>query len=100
MGQGLGIEEILGPHRQEVLRLGHRYGAEGFRVFGSVRRQAADDASDVDLLVRWNHRTTLQQIARFHQEVERLLGRRVDLVEEGQLPWAMAPQIEAEALPL
>ena len=38
--------------------------------------------------------------ASLHADLEILLGRKVDLIEEGQLPWALRPQIEAEAVPL
>ncbi len=37
--------------REQILELAHRYGAHNVRVFGSVARGEADDASDVDFLV-------------------------------------------------
>ena len=100
LGRGLGIEEVLLPHRSEILALGRAHGATGFRVFGSVRRREATRASDVDLLVGLVKSASWLDFASLHADLEILLGRKVDLIEEGQLPWALRPQIEAEAVPL
>ncbi|MHB1434862.1 MAG: nucleotidyltransferase family protein [Thermoplasmata archaeon] len=99
-GTGLGIEEILTPHRAEILRLARRYGVRRIRVFGSVRRCEADDRSDVDLLVEWRRGISLLDAARFRVSVGDLLGRRIDTVDEVHLHWAIRPQVLAEAIPL
>ena len=99
-GHGLGIEEILLPHRAEVLRLARKYGARKIRVFGSVRRREADASSDVDLLVDWRPGTSLLDSAGFRVALQELLGRKVDTVEEGFLHWAIRPHVLAEAVPL
>ncbi len=96
----MGIEEILLPFRSEIARLGRSHGALGFRVFGSVRRKEATASSDVDLLVRLRKSASWLDFSSLHSDLESLLGRRVDLIEEGQLPWALRPQVEAEAVPL
>ncbi|HUJ77742.1 MAG TPA: nucleotidyltransferase family protein [Thermoplasmata archaeon] len=96
----MGIEEILLPHRTEVLRLAKRYGAGNLRVFGSVRRREADASSDVDLLVRWRPGASLLDSAGFRVALQELLGRRVDTVEEEFLHWAIRPHVLAEAIPL
>lgn len=100
LGSGLGIDEILTPFRTEVLRVGRAYGALGFRVFGSVRRREANSSSDVDLLVRLRKSASWLDFSSLHADLETVLGRKVDLIEEGQLPWALRPQIEAEAVSL
>jgi predicted nucleotidyltransferase len=41
----------LARMREEILTLAARHGASNVRVFGSVARGDADDASDVDFLV-------------------------------------------------
>jgi hypothetical protein len=100
LGTGLGIEELLLPLRADILRLGRAHGATGFRVFGSVRRREATPSSDIDLLVTLDPSASWLEFASLHAELEALLDRRVDLVEEGQLSWAVRPQVEAEAVPL
>ncbi len=100
IGSGLGIDDLLAPHRSEILRVGRRHGAIGFRVFGSVRRRDATDLSDVDLLVRLRKSASWLDFSSLHADLETILGRKVDLIEEGQLPWALRPQVEAEAVAL
>jgi uncharacterized protein len=100
MGKGLGVEEILRPHESQILSVGRRYGVREFRVFGSVRRREATATSDVDLLVRWKGPVSLLKKAGLEIELEEILGRKVDLVSEGGLHWAIAPQVETEAIPL
>lgn len=100
MGSGLGIDEVLAPFRSEVIRAGRDHGALGFRVFGSVRRREATSSSDVDLLVRLRKSATWLDFSSLHSDLESILHRKVDLIEEGQLPWALRSQIEAEAVPL
>jgi len=47
----MGIDEILGPKREEILRIAARHGVTSIRVFGSVARGEAGPESDVDFLV-------------------------------------------------
>ena len=97
-GSGLGIDQVIGDRRSELLRLVRRFGAREARVFGSVARREATLASDVDILVDSTGR-------RFDPvslgiELKRLLGRRVDVVSESSLHWFVQPQVIAEAIPL
>ena len=48
---GLGINEIIGDKRAAIISVARKYGASNVRVFGSVARGEATEASDVDLLV-------------------------------------------------
>ncbi|HEV2166137.1 MAG TPA: nucleotidyltransferase domain-containing protein [Thermoplasmata archaeon] len=98
-GNGLGIEEIIGPKREEVLKIARRNGAVDVRVFGSVARRAAKRTSDVDLLVRPVSRSAFRPID-LAVQLTRLLGRHADVVPEGSLHWLIEPQVIAEALPL
>ena len=100
LGTGLGIPEVLGPHRAKVLALVSSYGAKRVRVFGSVRRREATDRSDLDLLVDGLPRASLLDHAHLETELRRILGRSVDVVEEDGLPWSIRPRLLAEAVPL
>ncbi|MGP8073176.1 MAG: nucleotidyltransferase family protein [Thermoplasmata archaeon] len=100
LGSGLGVEEVLGPYRAEILRLGRKHGARRFWVFGSVRRREATRKSDVDLMIQWERPVSLLVKAELNADLEGILGRKVDLVNEGGLHWAIEPQVEAERVPL
>ncbi|MGI0055594.1 MAG: nucleotidyltransferase family protein [Thermoplasmata archaeon] len=100
LGNGAGIEEVLGPHRSEILWIARKYGVTRVRVFGSVRRREAGEKSDVDLIVTWSAPHSILDRAALTAQIERIVGRAVDVVNEGGLHWAIAPQVEAEAIPL
>jgi predicted nucleotidyltransferase len=102
LGSGLGIDEVLGPHLAEIRNLERKHGVRRLRVFGSVRRREATPKSDVDLLVQWKrpNRISLLDKAELLIDLEAVLHRKVDLVSEGALDWAIRPQVEAEAVPL
>lgn len=99
-GKGLGISEIIAPHRSEILHVARRFGVSRVWVFGSVRRREAAQGSDVDLMVSWVRPHSLLQRVALQQALETVLGRPVDLVNRGGLHWSIEPQVEAEAVPL
>ncbi len=61
-----------------------RYGVAELGLFGSVARGSDEESSDVDVLVRFMPGTnpTLLTIAALACDLEELLGRPVDLVED------------------
>ena len=99
-GNGLGFEEILKPYRLAVLRVAKKNGAAALWVFGSVARRDARPDSDVDIMVRWKRPVSLLDKAHLNVELEHLLGRKVDLVNEGGLHWFIEPKAEAERVPI
>jgi predicted nucleotidyltransferase len=48
----MGIDDLLGARREEVLRLAAKHGARNVRIFGSAARGEADATSDLDFLPR------------------------------------------------
>src|SRR5258708_3558957 len=57
---------------------------ERFALFGSILREDYSDASDIDVLIKFNTeaRFGLFAFGRMQMELEQLLGRSVDLLEE------------------
>lgn len=100
LGRGLGIEDVVAPHRSAIHRLMRKYGAKDLRVFGSIRRSEGRAHSDLDLLVTWGPGRKPLAWLRLPIELEDVLGRRVDLVSPEALHWAVRPQVEAEAVPV
>ena len=47
----MGLNEILREKREEILKIAAKHGAYNVRIFGSVARGEADEASDVDFLI-------------------------------------------------
>ena len=96
-----GIAEVIGSHRDEIIRIASRHGATNVRVFGSVARGEAAPESDLDLLVTWEYeRLTGWGSAALWEELETLLGRPVDITSERGLNPFIRDQVLAEAVPL
>ncbi len=75
--------EILKKKREDILRIGEAHGARNIRVFGSVSRGEAREQSDIDLLVEMQAGRSLFDLIALGQELEELLGRKVDILTDG-----------------
>ena len=93
------MDHILG-RREAILRIADRYGARNVRVFGSVARGQAVEGSDLDILVRLDDNRTLLDHVALMQDLEDLLGCRVDVVEDRALHRLIRDRVLAEAKPL
>lgn len=89
----------LQQKRPEILQLAAQYGANNLRIFGSVARGEATSKSDIDFLVDLPPSSLLTRLA-FIQDLETLIGTKVDVVTERSLPEYLRPQIFKEAIPL
>ncbi|MFB3881039.1 MAG: nucleotidyltransferase family protein [Armatimonadota bacterium] len=88
------VIRLLTEHREELRALGVR----SLALFGSAARDEAHDASDVDLLVKFERAPGFDGYMKLKFRLEGILGRRVDLVMEDALkPWAR-PTVEREAV--
>ena len=96
----MGIEELIGSRREEILRIASRHGARRVRVFGSVARGEAQVWSDIDLLVEAGSSTTPWFPGGLVSDLEELLGRHVDVVTEQALHPALRDRVLREAASL
>ena len=87
-------------HRETILRLAAEHGARNVRVFGSVARGEADEASDLDLLVSLDRERSLIDHVALMQDLQDALGCSVDVVNEKCLHRRIRDKILAEAIPL
>ena len=94
------IEKLLRERRDEILSSAHRHGARNVRIFGSVARGESTGNSDIDLLVDTGEKTSPWFPAGLIEDLERLLGRPVDVVTENSLHWLLRRRILKEAKPL
>ena len=84
----------LEANREAVRALVTKYRTANPRVFGSVARGEDTDESDIDILVDTLPGTTLLDLGGLQYDLEKLLGRRVDVVTVQE----MRPRIRARAL--
>jgi predicted nucleotidyltransferase len=90
----MGIEEILGDKREQILRIAAQHGALSVRVFGSVARGEADSDSDIDFLVELEEGRSLFDLGGLLMDLQELLGRKVDVVT----PKGLRPRIKDDVL--
>ncbi|MFO8008235.1 MAG: nucleotidyltransferase family protein [Candidatus Brocadiia bacterium] len=93
-------ETLIRERRQEIARLADKYGARNVRVFGSVARGEADEASDVDFLVELEPGRSLFDLGGLQFELEELLGVPVDVVTEPGLKARIRDRVLKEAVPV
>lgn len=93
-------EQLVKSRREDILRVAARHGAHNIRVFGSVARGEAGEASDVDFLVEMEPGRSLLDLGGLQAELESLLGRKVDVATEAGLYWPLRRRILKEARPL
>lgn len=84
----------LQQRKAEILALCQKYHASNIRIFGSVVRGDNREDSDIDLLVDMPSQMSFLRLVSLHQELLDLLGRRVDIAIERNLP----PFIREQAL--
>jgi uncharacterized protein len=84
----------------EIRQIAAAHGARNVRVVGSVARGTDRPQSDLDLLVTFDPGVGLLQHSRLVLELERLLGRKVDVASERGLRPAVLTRLEADAQPL
>lgn len=77
-----------------------RHGASGIRVFGSVLHGDDRPDSDIDLLADFEQGRSLLDVIALEQELEELLGRRVEILTVGGLSPYLEQRILAEAAAL
>jgi len=94
------LYELLKSRRDEILQIAAKHGAHNVRVFGSVARGEADSQSDIDLLVEFKRGTTLLGHAALIQELEELLGVKVDVVSDRGLRERVRDRVLIEAVAL
>jgi predicted nucleotidyltransferase len=96
----MGIQELIGKQREQILALAAKYGASDVRIFGSVARGQADELSDVDFLVNLQDGRSLFDLGGLLYELQRLLGRRVDVVTFDGLRPRIRDRVLKEAVQL
>lgn len=93
----MSVYDILITRRDEIYGLARQYGVTRIRVFGSVSHKQETDSSDIDLLIDMDADRSLLDLALLSNDLEDILGRKVDLVTEPALHPLLKTQILQEA---
>lgn len=93
------LRALVEQRRVAIKAAAARYRGRRVRLFGSVARGDEHAASDIDLLVDFAPDSSLFDLLHLSEELEELLGHRVDVVSRGGLT-ARDQSILDEALDL
>ena len=93
----MSINAVLEQKREDILRLAAKYGAYNIRIFGSAVREEEGPESDIDFLVELEPERSLFDLGGLQEELQSLLGCKVDIVTEKGLHWYIRDRILAEA---
>jgi uncharacterized protein len=97
---GLGIQDLLAAKRSQIITIAEQHGAYNLRIFGSVARGEARIDSDVDFLVEFLPQRNLLDRIGLIQDLEELLGRKVDVAKLSNLPDDIRSTVSVEAIAL
>lgn len=92
--------DFLQAKRGDLLEIASHHGVTSIRVFGSVARGEDSPESDVDLLITTGPEVSSWFPAGLILDLERLLGRRIDVVTETGLNPRLRESVLSEAIPL
>ena len=92
------VGDTIREKRGAIIRIAGRHGATEVRLIGSVARGEARPDSDVDLLVTWSEGTSLLDHAALMLELEKLLGRKVDIASDGWVKPAIQESVYRDAI--
>jgi uncharacterized protein len=94
------LVDLIVEKRQSIKQTCARFGATSVRVFGSCARDDYREDSDVDILVDFKGAWDLGTLCALQDELEKLLGRKVDLGTESMLRPRVRETVLAEAVTL
>lgn len=91
---------LLKQKRQDILAIAARHGVSEVRVFGSVVRGEERPDSDIDFLVKRTGKTSRWFPAGLIMDLEKLLGRRIEIVTDNGLNPLLREHVIKEAIHL
>ena len=95
MNSKLGIEKIIRQHKKELIE---KYKIKRIGIFGSYVRGNQKKRSDIDILVDYREIPDLLKFIELERHLEKLLKKKVDLVEKTSIRPQLKEVILGEVL--
>lgn len=93
-------EDVLAALRAALPELRRRWPIHSLAVFGSVAREEAGPASDLDVLVEFEGPISLSDFLALEDRLGQAAGRRVELVSRSALKPFIGRYVLREAIPV
>jgi predicted nucleotidyltransferase len=94
------MNEQMRVEREKALEILQKNGIKRAAFFGSIVRGEMNDESDIDILVEFEGRKSLLDLAGLKLDLEDALERRVDLLTYRSLHPMLKDRILAEQVPI
>jgi len=94
------MREQMESVREKIIDILRKNGVKRASFFGSIVRGEMTEESDVDLLVEFEGRRSLLDLAHLKNELEDAVDRRVDLLTYKSLHPLLKERILAEQVPI
>jgi len=89
----MSIFNLLMNKKNEIRNTASKHGVTNISLFGSVLRKEDNETSDIDFLVEFEENRTLFDLIRLKEDLENLIGKKVDVVTKDSLHWTIKDQI-------
>lgn len=89
------IKDILTKHKEEVQ---HKYKVIELGIFGSFVRGEQKKRSDIDILVEYSELPDLLKLIELENRLQKLLKRKVDLIEKSGIRTELKERILKEVV--
>jgi len=94
------MSDQMQPISEKIIDILRKNGVKRASFFGSIVRGEMTEDSDVDLLVEFEGRRSLLDLAHLKNELEDAVNRRVDLLTYKSLHPLLKDRILAEQVPI
>jgi len=94
------LEEIKRKLREHKPHLQEKYNVKEIGIFGSHVHGNQTSSSDIDILVDFSHPIGLIKFIKLEEELEEILGSKVDLVPKKGIKVDLKETILKEAVPV
>ncbi|AGA68225.1 putative nucleotidyltransferase [Desulfitobacterium dichloroeliminans LMG P-21439] len=93
------INDIMAK-RDQIVSIASHYKFSNVRLFGSVLREEEKAESDIDFLVECSDDCSLFDLISLKNDLEEILGRKIDVVTPDSVHWTIKDKILQEARPI
>ena len=94
------MKHALEKYTPEIEKIAKDRGISYLGLFGSYARGEQTEASDVDLLVNFNHRISLLDLVNTERKISQVIGVSVDLIPENSLNKYVRPYVLKDLITL